>query len=319
MTYDLVAFGEALLDLFPDVRGGYAGVRSFAVWPGGAPANVVQGVASTGLRTLFLGKVGPDPLGDGLLSRMAERGVDVGRVARSVVTPTGVTFVVLHPDGERSFFPYRHLAADKEVEAADIPVDVFPGARFVHLGANCMALPASDAATRRVVELALAHRARLSFDPNLRPHFHLKSPEVMERVRVLADYAHLVKLSREETGPLYGTRDAMLSRLFAARAELVVETRDRLGAAWWSRDGRHGIEGGFPRDVVDATGAGDAFMAGLLAALLRAGVPLEGLQGLSSGALEDAVRTANRFGATCVGLVGATADWPVLDAGGRGA
>jgi len=312
MSYDLVAFGEALLDLFPDVRGGYAGVRSFAVWPGGAPANVVQGVASTGLRTLFLGKVGPDPLGDGLLSRMAERGVDVRRVARSQVTPTGVTFVVLHPDGERSFFPYRHLAADKEVDAHEIPADVFPGARFVHLGANCMALPVSDAATRRVVELALAHGARLSFDPNLRPHFHLKNPDVMDRVRVLADHAHLVKLSREETGPLYGSVDGMLARLFAASAELVVETRDRAGAAWWSRDGRHGLDAGFPRDVVDATGAGDAFMAGLLAALLREDQPAVGLHALPSEALQAAVRSGNRFGATCVGLVGATAAWPGL-------
>lgn len=312
MTYDLVAFGEALLDLFPDVRGGYAGVRSFAVWPGGAPANVVQGVASTGLRTVFLGKVGPDPLGDGLLTRMAERGVDVGHVVRSSGTPTGVTFVVLQADGERRFFPYRHLAADKEVAPDDLAPEVFAGARLVHLGANCMALPASDAATARVLDLAEANYARVSFDPNLRAHFHLKSPEVLERVRSLADRAHLVKLSREETAPLYGDLDAMLARLFAARAELVVETRDRQGAAWWIRDGRQGLDPGFPRDVVDATGAGDAFMAGLLAALLRAGLPAGGLHALPNQALAAAVRAGNRFGATCVGQVGATAGWPEL-------
>ncbi len=312
MSYDLVTFGEALLDLFPDVRGGYAGVRSFAVWPGGAPANVAQGVASTGARVAFLGKVGPDPLGDGLLARLAERGVDVSRVVRSQGTPTGVTFVVLQQDGERTFFPYRHLAADKEAGPGDIPDEAFAGARVVHLGANCMALPASDEATSRVVALAEGHGALLSFDPNLRTHFHLSNPVVMERVRALADRAHLVKLSREETGPLYGTREAMCARLFAGAAQVVVETRDRDGAAWWTRDGRSGVDGGFPRDVVDATGAGDAFTAGLLSALLREGWPAAGLHALPDRALAGAVHAGNRFGSHCVGLVGATADWPRL-------
>jgi fructokinase len=243
---------------------------------------------------------------------MAERGVDVARVVRSTGTPTGVTFVVLQPDGERSFFPYRHLAADKEIGPDDIPADVFHGARVVHLGANCMALPASDQATSRVLELAVRGGACVSFDPNLRRHFHLGSPAVMERVRALAGGAHLVKLSREETEPLYGSLDAMLARLFAGPAQLVVETRDREGAAWWTRDGRAGTDAGFPRDVVDATGAGDAFMAGLLSALLAGGWPPEGLHALSTEALAAAVRSGNRFGAHCVGLVGAAAGWPAL-------
>ncbi len=142
-SIELLAFGEALLDLFPDTRGGYDGVRSFAVWPGGAPSNVAYGVAAAGRRVAFLGKVGPGWLGEAVLSRMDEAGIDTSHMSRAAATPTGVTFVRVEHDGERSFFPYRHLAADKEIAPDDIPEAPFPRARLVHLGANCTALEPS--------------------------------------------------------------------------------------------------------------------------------------------------------------------------------
>ena len=81
-----------------------------------------------------------------------------------------------------------------------------------------------------------------------------------------------------------------------------VKTRDRDGAAWWTRDGRSGVDGGFPRDVVDATGAGDAFTAGLLSALLREEWPAAGLHALPDAALAGAVHAGNPISAArCMG------------------
>jgi fructokinase len=319
-TIDLLAFGEALLDFFPDTRGGYDGVRSFAVWPGGAPSNVAYGVAAAGLQVAFLGKVGPGWLGDAVLSRMREAGIDARYMTRTEKTPTGLTFVRVELDGERSFFPYRHLAADKEIGPEDIPEAPFERARVVHLGANCMALPPSWDATERVVALAKAHGRLLSFDPNLRPHYHLKDPTVMQRVRELAAQAHIVKMNRDEARALYGGSRAAVEALFTGDTEIAVVTRDQDGAAWWTRDGREGTHPGFPSDALDATGAGDAFMAGLLAVLLERpaqGSPLgtephdhEALRRLPSPLLERAVEVGNLFGASCVSAYGATASWP---------
>lgn len=315
-TIDLLAFGECLLDLFPDTRGGYEGVRSFAVWPGGAPSNVAYGVAAAGQRVTFLGKVGPDWLGEAVLSRMNEAGIDTRYMTCAQATPTGLTFVRVEQDGERSFFPYRHLAADKEITPDDIPAAPFEAARIVHLGANCMALEPSWDATGRVVELAAAQGCLISFDPNLRPHYHLKSAKVMDRVRELAAEAQVVKMNREEASALYDGAEGARKALFAGQAELVVVTRDREGAAWWTRDGRSGAHPGFPCDALDATGAGDAFMAGLLAVLLEAGVGTTGvrrpgaLQDLPTQLFERAVEVGDRFGASCVSVYGATASWP---------
>ncbi len=322
---DLLAFGEALLDLFPDTRGDYDGVRSFAVWPGGAPSNVAHGVAATGQRVSFLGKVGPGWLGDAVLSRMSEAGIDPRYMVRAQQTPTGVTFVRIEHDGERSFFPYRHLAADKEIAPDDIPEAPFPRARLVHLGANCMALEPSWEATERVVTYARQYGRVLSFDPNLRPHYHLKSEAVMARVRELAAGAHVVKMNREEATALYGGAVEARDALLRAQAELVVVTRDSEGALWWTRDGRQGQHDGFPADCVDATGAGDAFMAGLLSVLLEETSPKGhadtaqldlspgDIGALPSAILGRAVARGNLFGATCVGSYGATAAWPTRE------
>ena len=310
--FDLLAFGEALIDMFPDRPGSYAGVRGFAMWPGGAPANVVQGVASAGWRVAFLGKLGPDPLAVGLIARMEEVGVDMGHIVRAEATPTGITFVLRAEDGERAFFPYRFLAADKEIRPDEIPEAAFAGARVVHLGANTMALPAAWQSTRRVLELAEAQGAILSLDPNLRAHFHLKDPEAMARVWQIAARCHLVKLSREEAVHLAGSERAAVERLLAGAARLVVVTRDRDGAAWWHARGHHGARPAHATEVVDATGAGDAFMAGLLSRLLALG--LEGGAAAVGALTEDdvagAVEQGNRFGATCVATMGATARWP---------
>ena len=312
----MLAFGECLLDLFPDTRGGYTGVRSFAVWPGGAPSNVAYGVAAAGHEVTFLGKVGPDWLGEAVLSRMAEAGIDTQYMTQAQATPTGVTFVRVEHDGERSFFPYRHLAADKEITPKDIPEAPFKGARVVHLGANCMALEPSWDATGRVVELAMAQGCVISFDPNLRPHYHLKSPKVMDRVRELAAEAHIVKMNREEASALYGGPEGAREALFAGPTALLVVTRDRDGAEWWTRDGRAGAHPGFPCEAVDATGAGDAFMAGLLAVLLEAELGTDtaagpdAIQDLPTQRLERAVEIGNLFGASCVAVYGATASWP---------
>jgi fructokinase len=315
--YDLIAFGEAVLDLFPDRRGPYDGVSTLTLLPGGAPANVAQGVASAGLTVLFLGKVGADPLGDALVARMARRGVDVSRVVRAPHTPTGATFVQFHEDGEHSFFPYHKLAADKEVTPEDIPQAPFQGARVVHLSANCMSLPPAWEATLKVLALAEGCGALISFDPNLRRHYHLGRPEILARVRALAERAHLVKMNREEAGHLYGGEEQAARALLAGRPAWVVVTRDRDGAAWWHRSGARGELPGHAVQVVDTTGAGDAFTAGVLISLLRQvpGLTPAALEGLAAEALGAAAELGNHFGATCVTCLGATAQWPHVTVG----
>ena len=99
---DIMTLGEVLIDLTqtelpPD------GIRRFAAFPGGAPANVAVAAARLGLSAAFVGKVGADLHGRFLKSVLENEGVDCRGLLLDPESPTTLAFVELTPEGERDF------------------------------------------------------------------------------------------------------------------------------------------------------------------------------------------------------------------------
>jgi sugar/nucleoside kinase (ribokinase family) len=215
---------------------------------GGAPANVTAGVARLGAPARLAGWAGADPLADGLLTDLAERGVEVAVVRRGRAP---LSTVLVHPDGERTLLTDR---GEGGLEPADVRPEWVADAAVVHLDGYDL-LPgrwpdvvaaaadrarASGAAVS--VDVAAANRVEAFGAAAYRDLLRRLRPDLLlcnaREAAVLGDVAGLAPLVVVHAG-------AGPTRALAAGAELAVPVRRT--------------------DAVDTTGAGDAFAAGLLA------------------------------------------------------
>lgn len=306
---DVLAFGEAIVDFFPP-RPGIAlrDAETFSRHSGGAPANVCVGLARLGARAGLVTLVGPDEFGAFLRESLAREGVDVSAVGVHPTARTGITFVAVGANGERSFSFYRHASADQLVAPEHVAPAVVTRARVLHVGSSTLAREPARSATLAAVAAARAAGRVLSCDPNLRPHLWEAVPDAAERIRALLVDFDLVKLAEDELGPLLGASDAAEGAQTLRRlgVGLAVVTLGERGCWFDGATAGVGHVPGVPVEVVDTTGAGDGFVAGLLAELAaplatgaRPGtLPREVVERSCAFANRVAARVVTRFGAT---------------------
>lgn len=304
---DVLCLGEALVDLLPDRRGPLEACEAFAPCPGGAPANVATGLARLGVRTGFQGVVGDDPFGRLLARRLADEGVEL-RLRLAPERPTGLWFVALDARGDRSFFsPNARSSADKLLAPADVDPDAIARARVLHVGSSAHVLPAGRDALRAAVAAARARGVLVSFDPNVRTHLWDDLGPLRALCADVLPACAFVKISEEEAELCTGERDPerAAARLVEVGVGLACVTLAERGALVRRGDDVRHVPAA-PVEVVDTTGAGDGFVAGLLSVLARRGPP----QALPLDEVVAAVAFANRVAGRVCTRVGAVAGLP---------
>jgi fructokinase len=304
----IVALGEVVSDIYrgeslSDVELG------FVARPGGAPANVAVAASRLGSGAAFVGSVGEDLFGDFILRALESEGVETGGVSRqSAPTRTSLAFVEIGPDGDREFTFYRSSpAADELLSADDVTEDLLAGASFVNFGSIPLIREPARSATHRIAELAREHDVPVAFDVNFREHLWEGREAAREAVDPLLDLSTIVKLGDDELEPLLGTDDAeeAAQGLLDRGVPLVLVSKGPEGAFYATREFRGEAPAFDIGEAVDATGAGDAFLA---AALVH----------LSDGPLtEERVREATLRGCAAGALActayGAMSALPTLD------
>lgn len=307
--------GETLVDFVPATAGPLADVESFHRRAGGAPANVSVALSRLGAPPLFWTRVGTDPFGDFLADRLARAGVRDRYVERDPDAPTTLAFVGTGESDPRFTF-YRDGTADTRLQRGTVPDAALEAVAWVHVGGVALATEPARGGTLDLIERAVDLDCTVSFDPNVRPECWSNDAELatvcgwaLDETDVLvATPAELRALGVADEGD--GTDPTAATSL--ARAALdrgphtVVLTLGDDGAvavtedaAPWSGAGAHE---GYDVDAVDPTGAGDAFVAGLVDALRR------------DEDLTGALAFANAVGAFATTARGAMAALPERDA-----
>ncbi len=271
----IVSFGEALVDLFATPRGAALDeAERFVPCLGGAPANVAVVLARLGIASRFVGAVGRDAHGDRLARALATAGVDTAALLR-VPERTGMTFVRVAADGARSFLFYRAGGADYALSAehlAALAAHPLEGARWLHVNSSALVAQPLAGAARWLLDAAADRGVPVSLDLNVRPHLWADPSALGSAVRDLAVRAAWVKSSEDDLAAL-GLPPTLDSLAALCPGAVPVLTLAERGAA--ARVGATAVTRPAPRlaadAVVDATGAGDAFVAGVLATLWEQG------------------------------------------------
>lgn len=279
---------------------------------GGSAANTAAWLASLGVPCVFAGRVGADSFGRDAVAALSAQGVTV-RVSTDPDTATGVCLVLVSPDGERTMIP--SAGANATLDAAGLGSDLLSAADHLHLSGYALLNEGSRAAALFALESARSVGASVSVDAASAGPIRTVGAErfldwIAPGTLLLANADELAALTGAaepgavEPGNVEPGNDAPPSDMRMSKAsqdaaiEALVARQLTVVLKCGSRGSVLGTPAGLwrspaePAEVLDSTGAGDAFAAGLLASLWN------GFE------LRDALAQGNRLGAVAVSILG---------------
>jgi len=287
--FDVICMGRAAVDLYGEQIGGrLEDMLTFTKYMGGSPANTAVGVARLGLKPAMLTRVGDEHHGRFVREALEAEGVDVSRVSTDPKRLTALVFLGIQ---DRDTFPlifYRDNCADMAISEDDFDAAFIASSTALLLSGTHLSQPATYAACQKAMTLAKAAGTRVVLDIDYRPVLwglaspgmgeqrFVPSPEVSAHLQTVIGQCDLVVGTEEEIHIAGGSTDtlAALRRLRELTAATLVVKLGPMGCVVF--DGlipdhlEKGLKGpGFPVDVFNVLGAGDAFMAGFLRGWIR--------------------------------------------------
>ncbi|MCG8369810.1 MAG: 5-dehydro-2-deoxygluconokinase [Proteobacteria bacterium] len=311
---DLLTIGRSSVDLYGEQVGGrLEDMGTFVKYLGGCPANIAAGASRLGLRTALLTRVGDDHMGRFIIEQLRREGVCTDAI---VSDPGRLTALVILGIRDEETFPllfYRENCADMALCEDDVDAEFVRSARAVLITGTHLSQPGVRAASLEAVRIAKGNGGRVILDGDYRPVlWGLTTPELGEQRFVADDEVtselqtvlpdcDLIVGTEEELHILGGTTDtyAAVCRIRELTDAQIVCKRGERGCIVYAGgvpasedDGV--VHGGFPIEVFNVLGAGDAFMSGFLRGWLR------------DEALEECCRLGNAAGALVVSRHGCT-------------
>ncbi|SFT78362.1 fructokinase [Kosakonia arachidis] len=298
MSARVWCLGDVVVDLLPE------GAGRLLQCPGGAPANVAVGIARLQGKSGFIGRVGDDPFGRFMRQTLDAEQVHTAFMFTDPAQRTSTVVVALDEVGERSFTFMVRPGADLFLSVDDLPP--FQRSEWLHCCSIALSAEPSRSTTFTAMRRIRSAGGFVSFDPNIRHDLWADPPQLHDALSQAFTLADVVKLSEEELAFFSGLADIdasmqQLAERFSIPLLLVTQGKAGVKAClrgalstWPTR----------PVISVDTTGAGDAFVAGLLWELAQHGLPDNPAQ------LGARLVTAQRCGALATTAKGAMTALP---------
>jgi len=309
--FDVVGLGELLIDFTPSGLS-TDGNELFEKNPGGAPANVLALLSKLGRKTAYIGKVGRDQFGIFLENTLKSCKVDTTNLVFSEEVNTTLAFVHLDDKGDRTFSFYRNPGADMLLSEDEIKYSLIKDAKIFHFGSVSMTHEPSRSATMKAVKYAKQNGILVSYDPNLRIPLWSNLEEAKTVISEGLCYTDLLKISEEELIFLTGENglEAGSKRIRDTFGiDLIFITLGKRGCFYRIRDFT-GCVPTYDVRTIDTTGAGDAFLGGMLYKIVENGVDLSHL---TASDIELFVDFANAAGSMATVKKGAIPAMPSLN------
>ncbi|MBB3933000.1 5-dehydro-2-deoxygluconokinase [Kaistia hirudinis] len=288
-TLDVITIGRSSVDLYgQQIWSRLEDIASFAKSVGGCPSNIAIGTARLGLRSGVVTRVGDEQMGRFIREQMAREGVSTAGIATDKERLTALVLLAVEDEGVSPMIFYRTDCADMALSEADIDESFIASARAIVVTGTHFSRDNTDAAQRKAIRIARAAGSKVVFDIDYRPNLwglaghaagferYVKSDRVSERLRTVLPDCDLVIGTEEEIRIASGADDVLgaLKAIRALTPATIVLKRGAMGCIVYdgpiSDDLEAGVVGdGFPIEVYNVLGAGDAFMSGFLRGWLK--------------------------------------------------
>jgi 5-dehydro-2-deoxygluconokinase len=318
---DVITIGRASVDLYGQQIGSrLEDITSFAKSVGGCPANIAIGTGRLGLKSALITRVGNEQMGRFIREQLAREGVATAGIANDPERLTALVLLAVEEEGVSPMIFYRSDCADMALSEEDIDEEFVASARAIVVTGTHFSRPDSDAAQRKAIRIARANGGKVVFDIDYRPNLwglaghaegferYVRSDEVSGKLKTVLPDCDLIVGTEEEIMIASGTDDVLraLKTIRSLSPATIVLKRGAMGCIVYdgeiSDDLEDGIVGkGFPIEVFNVLGAGDAFMSGLLRGWL------------GGESLKTAATWANACGAFAVSRLLCSPEYPTWE------
>ena len=318
---DVITIGRASVDLYGQQIGSrLEDIASFAKSVGGCPANIAIGTGRLGLKSALITRVGNEQMGRFIREQLAREGVATAGIATDPERLTALVLLAVEEEGVSPMIFYRSDCADMALSEEDIDEAFIASARAIVVTGTHFSRANSDAAQRKAIRIAKANGRKVVFDIDYRPNLwglaghaegferYVKSDKVSGKLKTVLPDCDLIVGTEEEIMIASGADDVLgaLKTIRSLSPATIVLKRGAMGCIVYdgeiSDDLEDGIIGrGFPIEVFNVLGAGDAFMSGLLRGWL------------GGESLETAATWANACGAFAVSRLLCSPEYPTWE------
>ncbi len=276
------------IDVFPE-KGKLALFDQLEIHTGGCANNTAIALSRLGVSVGAMGKVGQDHFGDIVLQTLEENQVDTAGIQRDANTNTSFTFVAIASDGERSFCHY--IGANGELCENDLNWDIIKTVKILHI-AGALVMPKFDGqpmanVLKKAKELGIKTSLDTAWDA---------TGKWLETLEPCLPYVDIFLPSLTEAQQLAGTSDLhKISKFLHNYGINTIGIKMGEYGSYVSTPEEELQVPVYPVNIVDATGAGDAYVAGFLAGIVK------------GWDLKTTAELASATGAACVTAIGTTA------------
>jgi len=286
---DVITIGRSSVDLYGQQVGGrLEDMASFSKAVGGCPTNIAIGTARLGLKSALISRVGDEHMGRFIREQLVREGVCVDGLRTD---PRRLTALVILGVRDEKQFPlifYRTDCADWALDEGDIDEAFIASAKAIVVTGTHFAKENSAKAQMKAIALAKKHGRRIVFDVDYRPNLwglaghgdgenrYVKSESVTAHLAPILPHCDLIVGTEEELAIAGGSEDTLqtIRNIRAVSQATIVCKRGPMGCVVFPGaipdDIEKGERGpGFPVEVYNVLGAGDAFMSGFLRGWLR--------------------------------------------------
>lgn len=304
MNKHVLVYGDVFVDYIAEDETN----SSFQTYLGGATVNVAAGIARLGVPVSFITVTGSDETSQFVRKELQKEGVDLSSSIEIPEKRVNGVYVHLTPEYDRVFVNYQNETPDLQVTAEDLKKETFQQASILHICSGTMFHPTALHTTKEAVRIAKASGALVSFDANIRPLRWASEDSCRKTTVSFLSEADLVKLTEEELTFMMNTKtlEEGLCKLESFSVPIVLITQGEKGTLAII-DGKSIQIPAVKATAVDTTGAGDAFMAGVLRQMHTQG---ETLTLTDVSMWKDIIRFGNEMGARCVTKAGALSAMP---------
>ncbi|HEY8804341.1 MAG TPA: carbohydrate kinase [Clostridium sp.] len=263
---DIFTIGELLIDMISTDYSDNFQCHSYVKHFGGSPANIAMNIKRLGANSTIAASIGKDGLGDFLKQHLEDNYIDTSYISRVDFS----TSMVLVTKSKTTPIPIFYRGADYNLEYTPEIKVALKNCKIIHFSCWPISLKTSRSTIEKVIIEARKNNILIGFDPNYHEMIWEKEHDGIEYIKQLISKVDIVKPSEDDANRIFGedTPENQIDKFIKLGAKLVIMTLGSDGAIVSNGACKIAFDT-LASEVVDTTGAGDAFWSGFYTAIIK--------------------------------------------------